>query len=401
MRRSSRLGGLALCSALLLAPASVAAQGADADVSPPEALRGPYQPPLEGTSWRVTQYADDDTRLRPVGPEIAAWLTMRGGRLKGSTGCDAIAGRYALVGPLIAFRPKPADEAGDCTGQQRLVRGGVRRALEDATGYRIASADETGPPQLLLHAGDARELLRLVPDDVASLESGEWQLESYAVDGITTAADPMSQAVLAFDRERGDRVARRSSGALIGSSGCNGIVGRYSRSADIVRVSRLERTDAPCSPSLAAQEAAMVAVLDASALTLELPPDRLRLTSTDTGDSLAFTSSAPLEGTTWLLSRLGTGRMPQDPVTLRLAGGSLSGEGPCGPYRADYTSDGVFITIGALEGAPGRECAERRQQRQLLRALERSVMLDRPNGQLRLLDAFGTMTARFTRPGGP
>jgi hypothetical protein len=93
--------------------------------------------------------------------------------------------------------------------------------------------------------------------------------------------------------------------------------------------------------------------------------------------------------------------MPQDPVTLRLADGSLGGEGPCGPYRGRYASDGVFITISAIEGAPGRGCAARRQQRQLLRALEHSVMLDRPNAQLRLLDAFGTMTARFTRPGGP
>ncbi len=43
----------------------------------------------------------------------------------------------------------------------------------------------------------------------------------------------------------------------------------------------------------------MTAVLDASAIRLDLPYDRLVLTSEDSGERLEFSSQVPLEGATW------------------------------------------------------------------------------------------------------
>ena len=41
------------------------------------------------------------------------------------------------------------------------------------------------------------------------------------------------------------------------------------------------------------------------------------------------------------------------PVTLRLVGGTVSGEGPCGSYTGTYASDGRFITLRDLRSVGG------------------------------------------------
>ncbi len=127
-------------------------------------------------------------------------------------------------------------------------------------------------------------------------------------------------------------------------------MGTYSREADVLTLADLELTEAACPADLAAQEAAMAAVLRAPSVTLALAPDRLTLMATGTDDALELVTTTPLEGSTWLLGSIPGKPRPKTPVTLRLEGGVVSGEGPCGAYTGTYRTDGLFVSIRELRG---------------------------------------------------
>jgi heat shock protein HslJ len=244
------------------------------------------------------------------------------------------------------------------------------------------------------------EHLRFEPDDVSALESGEWRLTSFVRDGVTTTADPTQPAVLAFRPTPGspaDGAERRSRGDLVGSSGCNGIVGTYARSGDVLSLGPLDVSDAPCPDALAAQESAVLGVLDSEALLLDLPADQLTLSVTDGGDRLEYVAGDPLEGTTWRLDRLAGTAPPTQPITLHLAEGRLSGEGPCGAYEGAYATDGRFLTFRELEPGGRQGCPRADRQRALLAALADTVLAERARPGLRLLDVRGRVVARFSR----
>lgn len=386
---------VALGLACLLGAPTALAQSAG-DILP---LGEDGQAPLEGTSWRLTHYRDGE--LREAGPEVGAWLTLRGGRIRGSGGCTRIAARYGRVGDAIRITDVQNGEP-DCAEQTVMVELGLVAGLTRAASAEVTAADPTGGSTLTIRDAGGRDLLRFRPDDAGPLTGIDWQLERYGSAEVTHEAVTDAPAVLTFvPSGRVDDVERRSSGDAVGSSGCNGFVGRFSRHADVLSFSELQPTDAPCGPNLAAQEETMLAVLDATALLLELPPDRLILTSADTGDWLELASSAPLEGSTWILARVAGRPAPDDTVTLRLDDGILGGEGPCGPYEGRYATDGRFITFSELGGAGDADCPERRLEGAMLSALRNAVVIDRTRSQLRFVDAAGQVRAAFTRPGGP
>ena len=194
---------------------------------------------------------------------------------------------------------------------------------------------------------------------------------------------------------------RRSDGAAVGSTGCNGLVADYSQRASALSFGELEITDAPCGPTAAAQQAAIIAVLDATSQTIELPPGRLLLISADSGERLEFVTSTPLEGSTWLLARLPGSSRSDDDITMRLSDGELNGEGPCGAYHGRYETNGVLLSFSELAGGDTDGCGQVRRQRRLLNALRSTVLVDKTTPSLRLLDAFGRVTASFGHPGGP
>lgn len=391
----------------LLAGPSQAARERSAAASASQAAPLPptEELPLEGTRWRVRDYLFRGV-LRSSGPEVAAWMTLRAGRLEGSGGCTRLRGRYGVMGAALAVAPQ-ATRQGGCAEQTTIVQLGMLDGLRDAATYEIVPSTEAFGEQLLLRDAAGQLMLAFVPDDIALLEPGEWLLEAYSVAGERDDADPSQPAVLAFRPARRSAARRDSTGEAVGSSGCNGFLGPYSRHADVLSFGEFERTDAPCSTALSAQQAAIEAVLDSTSLNLDLPPDRLILVSADSGDSLEFVNAVPLEGSTWLLARL-PGYEPADgPVTLRLLDGIVSGEGPCGSYGGRYQTDGLFIHFSELGGAQLATCPEQRRERDLLAALERTVVLERTalrgRGQpyLRLLDAKGRVQASFRPAAGP
>jgi len=364
-----------------------------------------WQLPLEGTSWRLRDHVFRGVE-RTAGPEVAAWMTLRAGRLEGSGGCTRLRGRYGVMGDvLIATLPRV--RRARCAEQTSIVQQGMVDGLRRAARFEVRPAVEAFGEELLLYDEADQRLLRFVPDDVAALAPTEWRLEAWTADGRRTAAYPRQVATLAFRPARGSPARRSSSGEAVGSTGCNGFVGPYDRHADVLSFGRLELTEAPCPADLAAQEAAIMAVLESTSLALQLPPDRLVLTSGDSADSLEFVTATPLEASTWQLARLPGSEVPVSPVTLRLEAGVASGAGPCGPYTGRYSSDGLFIRFDDLRAAEDDDCADQGIERALLAALERSTLLerraqlDRGQSQLRMLDATGRVAASFRQAGLP
>ena len=392
------LASLLLTLALALLPATAIAQSPQADERP-VALEPDGLLPLEGTRWRLRDY-----RLRGIdrssGPEVAAWMTLRSGKLRASGGCTRLGGSYGVMGSAVDIKLNAVKQE-SCAEQTMLVQLGMLEGLRRAASYQIESIDEPMGPSLVLSDGQGEAVLRFEPDEVTSLETGEWKLEAYTTAGERVIADAAQPALLAFRPTYTVAAQRRSDGDTVGSTGCNGLVGPYFRYADVLSFGEFERTDAPCSAAIKAQEEAMVGVLDATSLTVSLPPDRLILTSSDTGERLEFVTSMPLEGSTWQLTRLSGTAASDEPITLRLGEGAVTGQGPCGPYSADYATDGRFISFASLEGAGTDACERLASEKALLSALRRTVLLDRDQPQLRLLDARGKILARFKQPGGP
>ena len=281
--------------------------------------------------------------------------------LQASGGCTSIKGRYGVSGAAIAIRLRALKE-NDCAEQTTIVQLAMVDGLRKATSFEVVRVAGGAADKLVLRSATGVELLRFGLDDIDALGVADWRLTRYTVDGLTSEASVEPPAVLSFRLRRDNPTRRTSSGRATGSSGCNGVVAQFYRSADVLSFGELQRTDAPCTPRLADQEAAMVAVLDATSLSLSLPPDRLILTSTDTGDSLEFSSQRPLEGTTWLLEPGPWMRRSGGAVTLRLGAGTATGEGPCGPYRATYATDGRFITFADIEGAGVDACSDSRSE---------------------------------------
>lgn len=384
-----------LAGAMLLP--GVADTGAAGDL--PHALQPGASAPLEGTTWRLQRYLGRGEEREP-GPEVAAWMQLRGGRLAGSGGCTRIRGSYASMGEALKINlgtsTKPA-----CGEPTVLVQDALVDGLEAAVSYALVPGDEPRETTLRLRDTNGRDILDFAVDDAADLSPGEWRLEAYTAAEQRVVADATQPAVLSFRPRRTREIRRRVSGQIVGSTGCNGIVGSFERRGDVITFGPLDITDAPCAASMAEQESAMLETLDASSLTLSLPPDRLVLLAAESGQGLEFVSAQPLEGSTWLLEGIDKAPSPRDPVTLWLRSGEASGEGPCGSYGGEYTTDGVFITFTSLQGASDADCDDRAAERRLLGALRKAVLMDRSDGELLFQDAAGKDLARFTLAGGP
>jgi heat shock protein HslJ len=397
MRYQWRVASLAITAALALLPGLVASASESSEPDTPLALGAAGRLPLQGTPWRLDGYLQRGREAVP-GPEVAAWMTLGAGEMRGSGGCSAIKGRYGSVGAAMTFRVS-GPRATDCAEPTSLVQRAMLDGLRRTTSFEIVPALAPQDDQLVLRSASGEQLLRFGLDDVGSLEQADWRLTEYTVEGQATLAAPDQPAILSFQPARHDRDRRTSSGPAAASTGCNGVVAEFRQRASVVTFSGLEHTGAPCPPALAAQEQAMIAALESQALALALAPDQLTLTS-DSGESLTFASQRPLEGSTWLL-RAGAGDDLADAVTLRLQDGLASGEGPCGAYGATYATDGLFITFAEVEGAEASACDDSRSERRLLAGLRSSVLVQRDSSGLDMSDASGRVTLRFTSPMAP
>ena len=402
MRALRTLAAAGLAVSLLAIPALSAAQaepGPGLD-SIPLARQPDGRLPLAGTPWRLRAYQDGGRSAVP-GPEVAAFLSFGPRFYAGSGGCSRLEGTYGVNGSALSLRPRPSKER-SCAENLTIVQLAVENGLKRAAAYAIEPDASGLDGELVIYSVTGTEVLRYGLDDLSSLDGAAWQLEAYVRDGQRNEAVETAPGRLTF-RPQSDAVfKRRQSGPIVGTTGCNGIVGDFFRRSGVMSFSELELTDAPCAQDLAAQEAAMVAVLDATAIWVELPADRLILTSADTDDRLELVSQTPLEGTTWWLSRTAAeGGTRDERITLRLEDGVASGEGPCGPYTATYITDGAFITFTDATGSRDDSCSKRRSEQALISGLRRSVTIERGLDRLAFTDALGLSQLEFGRPFAP
>jgi heat shock protein HslJ len=320
-------------------------------------------------------------------------------RLRGSGGCSAIDGRYGRIGAAITFRLHQS-KTGACAEQTALVQRSMLDGLRRASSFDVIAGADARADRLVLRSVAGVELLRFRLDDIGGLDQADWQLTGYTSEGRVMDASSEQPAILALRPTQVDLGQRSAAGAVTVSTGCNGVVTEFRRRADLLTFGDLQRTDAPCTPALAAQEEAMVSVLQAATMTISLLPDELVLTS-DTGERLIFASQRPLEGTTWLLQTDLDREGRSDAVTLWLEDGAARGEGPCGSYSASYLSDGLFITFTHAAGADAASCRDGKSQRKLLAGLRAAVQVERAPSGVRLIDASGRVALRFSGVSGP
>jgi heat shock protein HslJ len=401
MRALRTLALMVMTISLLATPALTLAQsdGSVSDGAYALARQPNGQLPLEGTSWRLEGYQHRDRDGVP-GPESAAYIALGASSFDGSGGCSRVRGRYGVAGRAITFVPRRL-KGRSCAENLTLVQMAVENGLNKAASYEIVPGDVPGDDKLLFRSAGGDEILRYGLDDISSLEMADWVLSSYTVGGEEVAASTGQLAVLSFQPQANAVYKRRQSGPLTASTGCNGIVSVFYRHADVLSFSPLERTDAPCTPELAEQEEAMAAVLDATSIILDLPYDRLVLTSSDTGERLELVSQTPLESTTWLVDVDLDRANPNLRPSLRMADGAAVGEGPCGPYTASYVSDGWFITYRNVQGARDDECAELKAEKVMLDGLRDAVRVDREGNRITLRDAGGSKTLQARAPTAP
>lgn len=401
MRVLRVLAAATLVAALTAAPTLSVAQSQSAGAAPaPLALRPDGRLPLQGTPWRLVGYTDGD-RQRVPGPEVAAFIRFGSRSYLGSGGCSKVEGGYGVIGTALALQPKRR-KARDCAENLGLVQQAVESGLRRAGEYALEAGASSAEDQLVIYSVSGTEVLRYGLDHLTPLDGAQWRLTSYTSDGETVAAVAEMPGLLTFQPDTERFYKRRQSGPITATTGCNGLVAEFFRQSDVLSFGPLELTDAPCTDELTAQEEAMTAVLEATSMRLELPADRLVLTSSDTGERLEFASQTPLEGTTWWLERTAADAGTRNQrITLRLEDGIASGDGPCGPVSASYVSDGAFITFMDARGTGGGDCAELRTEQAFISGLRRAVSVERGRDRLEFADADGTVQLTFGRPFGP
>mgnify|MGYP001816276558 FL=1 len=407
MRPIRTLAVAAIVVSLVATPALALGQSSDPEAkgSLPQALQPDGRLPLEGTPWRLQWYRWKDAERQP-GPEVAARMTLRAGELEASGGCTAFKGSYGTVGEAIDFQLKRLKD-NDCGEQTTMAQLAMVDGLRDAARFEIGGAD--GASRLTLFGQAGTELLRFGLDDSGPIThrvtSAEWLLTAYTIDGSRQAPAPNARPNLILSPDTYKAAKRRATGAVLSSTGCNGFTGEFYARGNVMSFGELSITDAPCPEALVPQQEAILAVFDATAVRTSTRPDTLVLASADSDVSLEYRAVPALEDYTWVRSP----RLPRDEgdwTTLKLESGRATGEGPCGPYSADYATDGRFITFSDVQGAGSDGCERTKDERKLLAALRNAVLIDRDRARstamprLTLRDARDKVLIRFEYPFG-
>jgi heat shock protein HslJ len=405
--------------------------------------------PLLGTRWRLTEVVDRGVARQP-GPEVTAFLRLGGGRVRAFDGCARARGRYLTgpdapspdgpnAGPSMAPDASSATVADDarlafarirsgtrtCAEQTMLIVSGLHDGLANVASYRLFPAEPPWLTTLELLDAAGQPLLRFRVDDAGALAAMTWVLES--VDGAQAQdAGDGQHATVVFDaggpagregravRERLEAEGRvvREPRRVVGSTACNPFDGRYVVTGHVLSIADLTSESEPCSPAVAAQEVAILDILDATSLSVSLPPGALELRSDDDGRTLRYRAGVTLEDEQWVLDRRAGRRLGSDEVvTLFLVpddttseggvrSGTITGEGPCGPYGGTYRTDGLLVRFDEVAGSSG-SCEDPAAERRYLRTLRAAAFAEVRGLGLSLLDDEGERLLAFTSPGSP
>ena len=226
---------------------------------------------IEG-SWTLVEGTVGAEPLHSLGAQ-AVTLTIEGGDASGTSACNSYFGTVEIDGATVRF--------GGLGGTEMACEPGVmtleRAYLAGLAAVREAAVEDD---QLVL-TGDGVELRfdPVEPVEPSALVGTPWVLEAIIGAGGPdgSASSPVGQPatlLLAAD------------GKVTGSTGCNGFGSRYELTDDQLTVGEVVQTLVGCEPDVAAQEAALLAVL-AEPLTVSIDGTILTLSAQD-GSGLVY-----------------------------------------------------------------------------------------------------------------
>ena len=250
---------------------------------------------------------------------------------------------------------------------------------------------------LLAAAISASSVIAAAMPANTSLESSEWQLESYA------DASCKMQRLL----PKSSIHAIFADGKLHGNGGCNQYSGEYSFTQEnkLSISDRIASTLMACAPPVSQQEQHYLSLLP-KVTHYQVKDDVLRLMNAENRLILQYAAqqTATLENTQWQASGInnGKGGVVSSPTTqlatARFEEGKISGNAGCNNFSASYTISGHNLTIGPAM-TTRKLCAEPAgimdQEQQYLQALQKTHIYQLRRDRLELRDDNGSLLVQF------
>lgn len=224
---------------------------------------------LEGTTWQMVSYLNDQGETVAGVPEAPATALFVDGVVSGTTGCNRYGGAYTAEGEALTIQLGPMTLMA-CAEPVASQEQGYLAALASAATYKVADG------QLTIMNADGASVVTFVPQVQPSLTGTNWQVTAYnngkqAV--VSVMADTQLTALFGDD------------GSLTGSGGCNQYSTTYKIDGPNITVNpAIAMTRMACAPEVMDQEEAYLAAL-VSAATLKTGGKELELRTGD--DALA------------------------------------------------------------------------------------------------------------------
>ncbi len=231
--------------------------------------------PLDGTTWILTALDGE-----PALPGVDVTLTVEGGTVTGTDGCNRYRGAVTVNGHGFRLAPGMATTLMACTEPVMRQAGAFAAALHEATGYEVRDG---GTLVLVDASGAARATFTAQNRD---LTGTAW---------VVTAYNNGRQAVVSPLRDT-EITAEFASGTLSGSAGCNRYHATWQADGNGITIGPVATTRRFCGEpeGVMEQEAQYLRALEA-AVTLRLEGDRLELRTADGALSVTLARAASPE----------------------------------------------------------------------------------------------------------
>jgi heat shock protein HslJ len=223
---------------------------------------------LEGPTWVLDQKASN---LETIAPEFAVTALFAGGRLSGSSGCNAYNAAYVSTGTRLRVTGPVASTLASCSQAANNVEASYLARIPTARSYgirgdRLTIRTKTRGADLVFRALSAKALL------------GDWEVTSYSRPGAITSVIVGTKVTASFDGK-----------TISGDSGCNTYSGPYRTDETKITIGPLAATQRACADNAVnQQEADYLAALD-TARTFGLDAHGVTLFRADGGIAVTMT----------------------------------------------------------------------------------------------------------------
>lgn len=348
---------------------------------------------LEGTTWVLRSYADDQGSLVEVFPGSEVTARFQEGQVGGNASCNSYFGTFTVDGARMTIDIGGATMMMCVPEPLAAQEQAVLRAMGSA-GFHLIAGNE-----LRIADTDGRTVLIYDVLQPASLSGTLWELTGYNNGkGGFSSVLAGTEITATF----GDN------GSITGTAGCNNYAGSYEVEDNRISISPLATTMMFCGEpeGIMDQESAYTAAIE-SASTFQVEGETLTLYNAEGTRMAAFRVRQPAEltGATWQLTGYNNGK---NAVVSVLGGtaitavfgedGRVSGSAGCNNYFASYEIDAASISIGPA-ASTRKMCAQpegiMEQESAYLAALETAATYQIQGDSLELRAVDGALVASF------